>query len=1346
MATKKSVIDIIKSDNSETASDKSNSSELSESSDKSITYIKLEDDGKKEIEYVYHISDIHIRNTQRHQEYRDVFERTYCKLKSSIGNNESRSLIVLTGDIMHTKTELSPEAVSIAYHFFKSLNEIAPVILIPGNHDCNLSNKNRLDALSPIVEDVGKLQNLYYLKKSGIYQYQNIVFGVTSVFDDILVSAKKINTEMWKKIKQKKKYKIALYHGPVHNAKTDVGFRMNNEQLLAEDFDGYDYVMLGDIHKFQFMNESKTIAYSGSLIQQSYGETLNKHGILKWNLSEQKTEFLEIKNDFGFCTVKIVDGQMIETEIPKKPRIRFILENTNQLQYQEVVNNLEKKYLIQEIVKESSFKTKMHNDSPSQKTIKKETGAYTTQEVIIKKYLEKKELDQVSVNNIIELHKKIYQKILSQKKDQVADVMHNAIKNQKWRLLELKFSNTLSYGKDNVIDFRKYDTNKIIGIVAPNHYGKSAILDIILFCLFDKCSRGERRDILNKNENSMYCSLLFSVGSQEYLIERLGCRNKNGLTVKIDVNFYLLEKDKNGKIIKKNLNGLDKNDTNKKISEIIGDYNDYLTTCFCLQQGKSLNFTDMTQLQKKEYLNDILKLNVFEDCYNYARDKLKELTGKLKILEQKVGQKSLEEIKSCVKDLNEEIKKLESNKNHVENNLISLIQLSIDKHKKHSLTTYNELSHYNFKTIEEIVEKQKDIQKIINKELDIDINQINNTRNETIEKLKKIEEEINILELQEKIKILISKKEELLRKIIKLPENFDNKLDENLIKQKEQSLEKISTINTVLENHKNKDLSDKMCRIDELKIIISNLRKSLKIVTENPLEQIQEVNQKMISCALSLNENIYKIFNSKHTKYNPEKLKIILLSKNKYIKQIKNIKNILDKYEIGTNDKNDQVIKELNNELGTIYDKYLEWIQQTNIYLDTTKNILPDIDKIKNEYNNTRQEIYIKSGNLFNHYDNQNILKNIDIAQKELDALSEFSGTKKEVENLKNERNIHEEKIKMIDNQLELYNQYINNNESNKNIQNEIDIISNEITSLQEICDNHQKMIIELKKIISKCDLTLKENEKQIKEKNKAILEYKLLEIYYLEYFNWDLKNKILDKLLLEKEEQQKIVDEIIHDINKKEAEINVYKKEIEQYLLHRKEYDEVSNQSNLYQLYVQIMNYNGLPYEMLKTYLPMIESDVNQILHSMVNFNIEFMYYDEEKIKEQKSKQLKSNMGSIDINICYNDLKPYNVQLASGFERFIIGLAIRMTLCQISLTAKPNFLIIDEGWSCLDTENLNNVGTIMNYIKTQYEYVIIISHLEELKNQADYVINIDKHDNYSYIKDNVKIIKNKKK
>jgi DNA repair exonuclease SbcCD ATPase subunit len=163
-------------------------------------------------------------------------------------------------------------------------------------------------------------------------------------------------------------------------------------------------------------------------------------------------------------------------------------------------------------------------------------------------------------------------------------------------------------------------------------------------------------------------------------------------------------------------------------------------------------------------------------------------------------------------------------------------------------------------------------------------------------------------------------------------------------------------------------------------------------------------------------------------------------------------------------------------------------------------------------------------------------------------------------------------------------------------------------------------------------------------------------------------------------------------------------------------------------------MNYNGLPYEMIKNYLPLIEEDVNQILHSLVNFNIEFIFYDESKLNEQKSKQLKSNIGSIDIYICYHGMKPYNINLTSGFEKFIIGLAIRMSLGQISLNAKPNFLIIDEGWSCLDTDNRNNVGAIMNYIKTHYEHVIIISHLDELKNQSDYIINIDKKNGYSYI------------
>ena len=54
----------------------------SESINNTAPFIKLINSNKIEIKYIYHLSDIHIRNTQRHDEYKEIFERTYQKIKS----------------------------------------------------------------------------------------------------------------------------------------------------------------------------------------------------------------------------------------------------------------------------------------------------------------------------------------------------------------------------------------------------------------------------------------------------------------------------------------------------------------------------------------------------------------------------------------------------------------------------------------------------------------------------------------------------------------------------------------------------------------------------------------------------------------------------------------------------------------------------------------------------------------------------------------------------------------------------------------------------------------------------------------------------------------------------------------------------------------------------------------------------------------------------------------------------------------------------------------------------------------------------------------------------------------
>ena len=95
---------------------------------------------------IAHIADTHIKNLKYHYEYKKVFEQLYETLRK-----ENVDYIVHCGDIAHTKTQISPEFVELCSDFFANLESIAPTYIILGNHDGNLKNSSRQDALSPIV-------------------------------------------------------------------------------------------------------------------------------------------------------------------------------------------------------------------------------------------------------------------------------------------------------------------------------------------------------------------------------------------------------------------------------------------------------------------------------------------------------------------------------------------------------------------------------------------------------------------------------------------------------------------------------------------------------------------------------------------------------------------------------------------------------------------------------------------------------------------------------------------------------------------------------------------------------------------------------------------------------------------------------------------------------------------------------------------------------------------------------------------------------------------------------------------------------------------------------------------
>jgi len=100
---------------------------------------------------------------------------------------------------------------------------------------------------------------------------------------------------------------------------------------------------------------------------------------------------------------------------------------------------------------------------------------------------------------------------------------------------------------------------------------------------------------------------------------------------------------------------------------------------------------------------------------------------------------------------------------------------------------------------------------------------------------------------------------------------------------------------------------------------------------------------------------------------------------------------------------------------------------------------------------------------------------------------------------------------------------------------------------------------------------------------------------------------------------------------------------------------------------------------------------------------------------------------------ICYED-KCWNLELSSGMEKFVSSLAIRIGLINISTLPRPNFLVIDEGFGTLDGDNIANMEGAFQYLKTQFDFVLIVSHLDTIKDYMDMLIPIQINNGFSKI------------
>ena len=267
------------------------------------------------IQKLYHCADLHIRLYKRHDEYREQFQKFFDSVKQDMEDNEltrEEVRIVIAGDIVHSKNQMTPELINIVTWFFKNCCDIADTIVILGNHDFLANNLDRMDALTPIIETMGD-DRLKFLKHTGCYEDNNIVWCVYGHIED----SQKPEIETARKKYGNDKTYVGLYHDPLIGLKTNVGFEFEDGQDISI-FDGCDFVCCGDIHLYQVMNYHGTpIVQPSSMIQQDFGESVDNHGYVIWDVQTKEHNHINLESDYGFYTIRINSIEDIEEEIEK---------------------------------------------------------------------------------------------------------------------------------------------------------------------------------------------------------------------------------------------------------------------------------------------------------------------------------------------------------------------------------------------------------------------------------------------------------------------------------------------------------------------------------------------------------------------------------------------------------------------------------------------------------------------------------------------------------------------------------------------------------------------------------------------------------------------------------------------------------------------------------------------------------------------------------------------------------------------------------------------------------------------------------------------------------------------
>ena len=164
----------------------------------------------------------------------------------------------------------------------------------------------------------------------------------------------------------------------------------------------------------------------------------------------------------------------------------------------------------------------------------------------------------------------------------------------------------------------------------------------------------------------------------------------------------------------------------------------------------------------------------------------------------------------------------------------------------------------------------------------------------------------------------------------------------------------------------------------------------------------------------------------------------------------------------------------------------------------------------------------------------------------------------------------------------------------------------------------------------------------------------------------------------------------------------------------------EEAERERIYKIYLEIFGKNGVTKLIMKTMMPLINSELQRLLEDSCHFRLEVKINDKNEV----------DFLMIDNNTQVE--KP--MSSGSGYERTIASLALRAVLSKICSLPRANVVVFDEVFGKISNDNLEMVSEFFSKIKEYFEKIFVITHNPLVTNWADNVVRIRKEENISYV------------